>query len=322
MSSLAIFMDGRRGRLSSLLALLALLIGLVVSAVQPLLPRDGVEDVAPFVSAVRAKAAELRAGDTVLVHPPWRHDVVTALEQAGLLPRGVKATVALGLAHGKDPGRVLVVADAGAPPLPRSRRRQLGVVERVAGLEVAWLSGPGAAATSTSASDLGAQVALARVHVERSDGSLVKCTWDDDRARHTCLGLPEWMYVGAEAQMVAGHPTRCVWSHPITGGKVVIRYDGVRLRDKLHFAHALADTAAGKAGGAPVTAEVLVDGRSLGRSKRSNQAGFARKIFEVPSRGEPAALTLEITTPNDGARHYCWTLTTTSDDAVDEGAKP
>ncbi len=319
MSALAIFLDGERGRLSSLLALLALVIGLGVSLVQPLLPRDGVTDTAPFVEAVRSLRSELRAGDTVLIHPPWRHDVVRALQEAEVLPTGAKATVALALPHGADPGRVLVVVDPGAPPLPRARRRQLGELEQKGAVEVAWLSASDDDDASAGATDLGAQVALARVHVEKPDGTRVTCRWDDGKGRHLCPGLPSWMYVGPESQMVGGDPARCVWSHPITGGKVVIRYDGVRLLDELVFRHALSDTAAGNANGAAVTAEIFVDGKSLARSVRSNRAGWARKSMATPRPGERAAVSIEITTPNDGARHYCWTLETRS---ADEEATP
>lgn len=311
MSALSLFLgEGRRAPPSSLLALLALVIGLLVSLVEPLLPDDGVLETAPFVDAVRAKAGELRAGDTVLVHPPWRHDVVDAIDEAGVLPRGASATVALALPHGQDPGRVLLVVDPGAPPLPRARRRQLGALERVGAVEVGWLDG----ARGDQALDLGAQIALAQVHVERADGSQVRCSYDDGRDRHVCRGLPDWMYVGPESVMVSGEPARCVWSHPITGGKVSVRFRAVRLGDALQFGHALSDGAAGAANGASVTAELFIDGERVGRAVRTNRRGWARQRFSVPSPGEAADVRLEITTANDGARHYCWTLTSTSDD--------
>lgn len=317
MSALAVFLDGRRGRLSSLVALLALVSGLVISLVQPLLPRDGVSGTAPFVDAVRAKAGELKAGDVVLVHPPWRDDVVTAVEEAGVLPKGAQATVALALPHGQDPGRVLLVRDPGAPSLPRARRRQASDLQRVGDVDVGWLTSTKGEAAASDASDLGAQIALARVHVEKPDGSLVKCTFDDGRDRHICPGLSSWMYVGVESVMVGGDPSRCIWSHPITDGKVVVRYDDVSLGDELRFTHALSDTAASNARGAPVTAELFVDGKSLGKSVRTSATGWQKKTFRVPSPGR-AAVTLEITTKNDGARHYCWKL---SSSASERGAK-
>lgn len=311
----------RRAPRSSLVALAALVVGLLVSVVEPLLPNDGVSDTRPFVDAVRAKAGELRAGDTVLVHPPWRHDVLDALDEAGVLPSGANATVALALPHGQAPGRVLVVVDPGAPPLPRARRRQLDGLERVGAVDVGWLTGGDADGAMTA--DLGGQIALARVHVEKPDGSRVPCAWDDGRDRHVCRGLPDWMYVGVESLLVGGEPSRCVWSHPITGGKVVIRFPSVRLGDQLVLSHALSDSAAGTAGGASVTAELSVDGARLGSATRSNRAGWAQQTFRSPSPGEPAEVTVAITTPNDGARHYCWRLTSkdASRDAA-EGTTP
>lgn len=299
----------------SLLALAALVVGLLVSLVEPLLSNDGVEDTKPFVDAVRAKAEELRAGDTVLVHPPWRHDVLDAIDEAELLPKGARATVALALPHGQAPGRVLVVVDPGAPPLPKARRRQLGALERVGPVDVGWLE---SGVDGALAADLGAQIALARVHVEQADGRAVSCAWDDARDRHVCRGLESWMYVGPESLLVGGEPARCVWSHPITGGKVVIRFPGVRLGEELTFSHALSDRSAGAPQGASVTAALFLDDERLGTATRSNRQGWARKTFSLPEGAAPDELRLEITTPNDGARHYCWTLTSSNRDAEAE----
>lgn len=304
----------RRAPRSSQVALAALVLGLLVSAIHPLLPRDGIEGTQPFVDALRAKAQELRAGDVVLVHPPWRHDVLDAIDAAGILPKGARATVALALPHGQAPGRVLVLTDPGAPPLPKARQRQLGTTERIGGVSVGWLT---SGTEGDAGADLGAQIANARVHVEKADGKRVTCTWDDARDRHVCRGLESWMYVGPTSLLVGGDPARCVWSHPITGGKVVIRFPGVRLGDELTFAHALADSAASSSQGAPVTAALFLDGKRLGSVTRSNRTGWSRKTFKLPEGERPDELRIEITTPNDGARHYCWTLTSATRDGDD-----
>jgi hypothetical protein len=285
-------------------ALFLLVVGLLVSLVQPLLPRDGVSDPAVFVAAARARASELEPGDVVLIHPPWREDAVVALEEARLLPRGASATVALAPPHGQAPGRVLILVDEGAPPLPRSLRGRLSGRQRGGGITSGWLR----ARDDEGGLDLGARIALAQVHVERPDGTVVSCRFDGAKDRHLCPGLPDWMWVGPDSLLVSGSPTRCVWSHPLSGGKVVVRFDDVTLKDEVRFAHALSDTAAAVSKGAPVTAALRLDDEPLGRAVRDNAPGMKEEVWRVPSPGRSTSLTLELTTPSDGARHYCWTL--------------
>ena len=52
--------------------------GLLVSLWVPLTDDDGVDDPAAFVDAVEALKPVLTPGSTVLIHPPWRDDVLDA----------------------------------------------------------------------------------------------------------------------------------------------------------------------------------------------------------------------------------------------------
>lgn len=293
-----------RARRGSVAAFSLLIAGLAFSVSAPLMTADGVANSQPWIDAVASVKDELQPGDTVLVHPPWRDDVLDALKQADALPRGVRATVALALPHGQAPGRVLLVADP-TSALPRARKKQLVGTQtrRVSGIDLSWL---GAAPEQSADIDFTARVALARVHVEKADGTVIKCAWNDGRNRHLCPGLPSWMYVGADTKVIGGRSEACTWSHPITGGKVVIRWDGMPLPPKLELAHGLSDQAAGNPSGAPVTLTLRADGAQIARSVRTNARGMRKERVSVPDGA--TSLELEVTTPDDGARHYCWQL--------------
>jgi hypothetical protein len=287
----------------SVAAFSLLIVGLVWSLVTPALSGDGVPGTEPWLAALDSATGDLQPGDTVLIHPPWRDDVLDAIEARGL-PAGARATIALALPHGQAPGRVLLLADPSAP-LPRSRRAQLrgATVTRTAGVDVGWL---GSAPTQTGDVDFGARIALAQVRVEKPDGSTVRCSWNNSRDRHVCQGLREWMYVGPDSRVISGRAEACTWTHPMTNGKVFIRWDGTPLPPTLELKHALSDQATGNKTGAPVTMTLRADGKQIARSVRTNARGFRTERVKVPEGA--SSLELEVTTPNDGARHYCWRL--------------
>jgi hypothetical protein len=293
------------GQRWTLMPFAALVAALAWSALAPALRGDGVPETGAWVRALESVKGELAPGDTVWVQPPWRDDVVDALERAGV-PAGVDVTVALAMPHGQEPGRTLLVRDPSAP-LPRAYRERFASAtpKRVAGLDVAFL---GAAKTGKAGDiDYLSRLATARVHVEKKDGRTVRCAWSDLRDRHICSGMPDWVHVGIEPQVVHGKSQRCAWSHPITGGKIVVRWEDQRLPKVLHLGHALSDTAAGNPNGSPVTMTIRADDKEILKSVRTNARGFKRDKARVPAGA--TSLELEVTTPFDGARHYCWQLT-------------
>lgn len=295
-----------RVRAASVLALFAL--ALAFAALAPLRTRDSVEAPGAFVEALRAKADLLRPGDRVLLHPPWRDDALDAVEASGLLPPGVAATLALSPNHGEPLGRVLLLADP-ALPLPRARQRVLaGVeVERIAGLDVALLDDGGASERGTPGR-LDERIFSAKVIVDGPGSQRTECRWSPLAKKHECPGRPSWLYVGP-TQMTSGGKTRdCLWGHPLTGARVVTRFPKVPLGDSLALTHALSDPAAQNPRGAPVTAVVRLDGEELGRAVKANRPGFETRVFRLPKGKRVGDVEVEVTTPNDGQRHYCFSL--------------
>ena len=68
--------SSRRGGVA---AFSLLIVGFVWSALAPMMASDGVTNTEPWLSALTAVQDELKPGDTILVHPPWRDDVLDVL---------------------------------------------------------------------------------------------------------------------------------------------------------------------------------------------------------------------------------------------------
>jgi hypothetical protein len=274
-------------------------VAFLVTLLTPWWGRDRLAASAVVDAARATLPALVEPGDLVLVHPPWRDDVVAALRAPGAvnLPAGVVVTEAFTRRHG-DPWPALVVLAEGVHTWPASveaRRRALGVdVTEVGGLRLFRLPGDTAPKGAVD-------VESARVRVERGDGSVVPCPWDAGRRRHVCRGLGPWMTVGQEAMQIAGRKADCIWSHPITGGRLVIDYGRVDVGTGLTFEAALSDVAAGNPEGAPVTFTVRIDD-----SARTVTVHRARGFAALPITGNGVAhVVVEVATANDGQRHAC-----------------
>lgn len=309
-----------RGKAAAVLAAFAA--SFVVVLATPWCTRDRVQEPAVFVDAVRAATAAglVKAGDVVLVHPPWRDDVVAALRAAaarstGVLPERARATTAFAPRHGEPLPPLVVVTDDGLP-LPRSLRRRVDDEQalrhgQVQVFRVEDARGDGGA----DARDLALALSDAHVEVRPPGGAApVVCAWNALQQRHSCPGLPEWMYVGVQELPVGGARTRCVWAHPIGGGVVSVRWPRPLLLDELRLELALTDGAADNARASAVDAELLVDDSSLAHlTKSPGRRGFSSVLVPVgPAARSAAALELRITTANDGQRHTCFRLTTTA----------
>jgi hypothetical protein len=248
-----------------------------------------------FVSALRSEAALVRPGDTVLVHPPWRDDVVTALRSAALVPAGVTITEAFAPRHG-DPWPSLVVVADPSWPLPAVIEGRVRSVKDHEGIEVFRIAADDDDAVAAAGFDL----ARASVSVSGPAG-VFECPWEPDRRRHVCEGLPEWMTVGEDTLAIGARQQRCVWAHPKTDHKLEIDY-GVVDVDVVVVALAVGDAAADNPTGASVQARLFV-----GEQEQSVSVHHERGFHDVKieQRGK-ARVRLELTTSNDGQRHTCF----------------
>jgi len=279
---------------------LALLWGLAVLALRG--------DVAVADADLEAMAghieAELPRG-VVVVHPPWRDDVAARLRVR--LPRK-DVRLAAPVQEGA-PRPPLALLRVGASPGPggysgllpgrQARHGPLALELYSAGALVKPVVAP-----STGRSLLLDDVAALKARVVIGDREVVCDDFDPAGPRYRCPTLPEWNHVGRRSLEIGGAARDCLWAHPITGGRIEITAPWPSGASHLTVWHGLADTAAAAPNGQPVSLEVRAGERLLERIEQKNAPGWNQHNVEL---GEEAAdvVTFVITTPHDGARHFC-----------------
>lgn len=281
----------------------AFFVAVVVTVVQPFTRGD--VDAGAYVAALQTHRALVQPGDLVLVHPPWRDDVVDALDAAHVVDNDV--TEAFAPRHG-DPWPSLVVVADHRWPLPRALRDRVNDVVSSGDVDVFRVSG--ADNDNVAASLAGAHVSVVEGGDVGADAAIVvDCAWSAAARRHVCGGLPEWMHVGEDTLTISGKQERCIWSHPRTDATLVIDYGRVDVKDRVHLDVALADAAADNASGAAVHASVFVDGAEASVDVHHDQ-GFHGADVVVGGAKRSAHVRLEFTTEHDGQRHTCYRLST------------
>lgn len=149
------------------------------------------------------------------------------------------------------------------------------------------------------------QLDRAVVEVVSPGGGVRRCR-KRPSGRHQCSER-SWNYVGASSQRAGEALRRCIWAHPIEGGKIRIEIP-VELGKAVSGHHGLTDMAVRQfAGGAPVRLDVLVDGKELGSFTCNNEKGWKPWRVDTSARaGQHAELAFVISTSRAGGRHYCF----------------
>lgn len=278
---------------------------------------------AEVVLAIEAHRALVQPGDVVLIHPPWRDDVVTEARRRVTLPRGALLTETFTRRHG-DPWPAMVVVAEGVHPWPASleaRRVDSGAAIVVDG-DVRFFRLPAAPGTrkppepptTTTTTPTAPTIPTApsvtptAVHVRDASGTRTECPWDARLRRHVCVGLASWMTVGSDTLVIGGRREACTWSHPISGGELVVDFGLVDVARGLRLQAALSNAAADNPDGAAVAYTLIVDDVASG----SPLVVHHRRGFEqafLPPRPGQATVRLVVTTTNDGQRHTCFRLT-------------
>lgn len=284
---------------------IAVLALLVITVAWTLLVRACSRDLAVDAQAIEQLAQQLdqRApGRTVVIHPPWRDDVASALRQArpkldlrlaapvqGGLPTGALALVRVGWSPGPGAFSTLTPIDRFA----------------VGALTVDLYGTP--ASTSAGRSEgslLLGDVAALKVQVEVGSRTILCSDLDPNGPTHRCPSLPEWNHVGPQELSIGGQLRHCLWAHPISGGRVVIDAPWPTGASRVRLFYGLGDSAVGAPDGQPVTLELFAGDRKLGSFVQQNQPGYSEQLVTL---GEPASdrLRFAISVIRDGARHFC-----------------
>jgi hypothetical protein len=286
--------------LKHVVVVVAFIASVLLSLVQPWCGRDRLS--ATDVAAVVGRHTDLvKAADLIVIHPPWRDDIVAAV--APLLPYHT-VTEAFTRNHG-DPWPALVVVAEGVHPWPAAleaeRQKQRAPIVEDSGVRFFRLAQNDVVSTL--------QLAQARVSVVDAAGTTTACAWQAAQKAHRCPGLPAWMHVGDEDLPVDGRRQRCTWAHPTTNGRVVIDYGVVDVSRGLRLEAALTDTAARNQQGAPVTISVQLEHNGA-RDEHSvtvqKKTGFVGT--DIPAAPAGTRVSVVVTTPNDGQRHTCFRL--------------
>ncbi len=297
-------------RVRNVVVVVAFVVSVISTIAQPWCGRDRLS-AAEVAVVVARHASTVQRGDIVLVHPPWRDDIVNAVRP--LFPADTLVTEAFTRGH-NDGWPALVVVAEGVHPWPASieaRRVTVGAEVVVEGdirfFRLPQDGGPTPVPRKTPARASTNQLELDRASVVVIDAQqrTTTCAWSADRRQHVCDGLPEWMRVADEALVIDGEKQRCTWAHPATKGRVTIHYEDVDLARGLRLQAALSDVAADNKNGAPVTFTLRV-----GDLERvvvvHHDHGF--KNFDLPPQPTEADVDVIVTTDNDGQRHACYRL--------------
>ena len=157
--------------------------------------------------------------------------------------------------------------------------------------------------------DLYTDLEQAHMRIERPAGTVVsQCTQLRSEGGRSCPGQAEWLYLDRRELTLNRKKQTCVWSHPTTGGVIVIELPKMQAPGAggslwLKLTVGLTDDAVnGTPGGAHVDTIIQQNKKIIGRIRALNKIGLFSK--EVPINPNEK-IKLMITSPKDGRRHHC-----------------
>ncbi|MBL8603958.1 MAG: hypothetical protein JNK72_18670 [Myxococcales bacterium] len=150
-----------------------------------------------------------------------------------------------------------------------------------------------------------------RITAQREGGADAGPCPYDGTARLVCNG-PDWNQPRVEEHHFDGVALTCLYAHPQADGRLVFTFTDIAPARAVMGAFGI-DDAGIFPGGADVTAEVIWQPEGRPRVRQvlvaHNVKGVTPYRFEVPRAA--ARATVSITTPNAGARQFCFTLRAT-----------
>ncbi len=122
--------------------------------------------------------------------------------------------------------------------------------------------------------------------------------------RWTCPKDRDWFYVTPQWHRMGDHLRLCLWAHPPTKGRLMIRFPGVPLTGHLagRAGHTLNSSQRAQA---PVHLDVHVEGQGEQRFEFALEQHFEPFKLRTPQTGT-ATITFGVSSPNAGANHFCF----------------
>lgn len=160
--------------------------------------------------------------------------------------------------------------------------------------------------------DFAREIARARVFHQYSDGRLEPCDRFSQRTRQggaagmwTCPHDGDWFYVAPEWHRMGDTMRFCLWAHPPTNGRLLVRYAGVPLPAELHgFAgHTLNGSLYGRE---RIDLDVEVDRVGVQRFVFPRSEFWRPFALDLPGTGT-TTVSFAISTPDAGSNHFCFT---------------
>ncbi len=141
------------------------------------------------------------------------------------------------------------------------------------------------------------------VEVLQPDGTTRTCTRDAEGA-HQC-GEHNWTRIRIRDTTVDGDKVPCIWSHPLSGETLRIRFPDVASvtsdGERLYLETGLRDVAVGAGGN--IDFEVHLGNRTTTHSHRDRVGWQSTRIHSVD---EPDELIVDVSAEQTGRRHACF----------------
>ena len=156
----------------------------------------------------------------------------------------------------------------------------------------------------------------ARIYHDRGDKQVACDKWVPQNqqgglpGRWSCPTDPEWFYVGAEWHRMGEHLRRCLWAHPPSRGRLLIRFTDVPRRGVLvgRAGHTLYSARFARK---PIHFDVEIDDLPLQRLTFALEDYFRPFRIRIPTVTTStvvatATVTFAVSSPDAGANHFCF----------------
>lgn len=139
------------------------------------------------------------------------------------------------------------------------------------------------------------------------------CKWKDEK---WVCPIRDWNYLGKRSVQIGKKWQYAIWMHPIKNWTTSATYKNVPMGKRLVGEYALSDQAAELKTGTPVDFVIKINGVEKARMKTERTYGW--HTFELDTsylNGQNASVSFEVSTINDGLRHFSF-MARTRDDEV------